>query len=243
MLGSLGLLFYGMHKYKKVVDKWLVNHFFTRNQINSEEVFGETPLVRACRRGDNARVDFLLNHLFIDPNKASIEKTSKKQITPLCWAVVQENFKMTTRLLGHFLIDPNKASDGQPPLIIAIQKKNIPIICALLDHIGIRPETTDSENRNACDYIKSCLIEDKGIKSADLINPTILRFIKTFLVKYKGITSTDLKTIQKKIRRHYDLLFYGFLRQQYGIKKRQEAPLLIYIIYQTGHPLHSLVRH
>jgi ankyrin repeat protein len=115
--------------------------------VDSRDGKGDTALIIAINRGDSDWTGFLLNK-GADPNLAS----SKSGDTPLIAAARIGFQDAADWLLGLGAKVDGTNRQGETPLIIAVQLRQIPMIRFLLDH-GANPDKVDAaQGYSARDY-------------------------------------------------------------------------------------------
>jgi ankyrin repeat protein len=130
-------------------------------KVNQADVYGETPIFHASRKGHLNTAKLLLDHkanihqpnkyadtpffialsegrLFIAKllldHKAEVNQPTKYGETPLCIALCHDHPRVARLLLKHKANVNQVGSYGQTPLHVATQKRNADIIRVLVEH-------------------------------------------------------------------------------------------------------------
>lgn len=139
--GETPLLLAAKHR-QLLMARWLLEYYGM--DPNCQDFYGRTPLIWACRQGDEDMVDLLLEQPWIQldlPDTPNVLSQSGRYcgLTPLAHAVIYGHEKIVERLIG--LDDHLNSRDvqGRTPLYHAVMAGNIPLVRTLLATPGVDP--------------------------------------------------------------------------------------------------------
>ena len=127
----------------------------------STSICASNLLWKAAEQGHHRVVLELMQHAFVDPNKARNEDNT----TPLYISAYHGHEDVVTALLGHPCIDVNKgkSTTGASPLLIAAQEGREGVVKALLEHPSIDVRRADGQGTTplltSCAYRHEPVVE------------------------------------------------------------------------------------
>ena len=200
-------------------------------------------LIQAGKIGKPASIGALLDYLFFQVNQED-----QNGDTLLIHLARYGHIDATELVINHPLVEINRGNKlGTTAFMAATEKGHVEILKLFLAHKDFLRYIRD--NAGNTPFILACIAQNKAsiiflLTQNWVIFNSVNERKKSgwdYLFEAKEKNKATYKAIYKALLRHYDLLFYGYLRQNYNIKSSNQGVLLSYIPFQIGHPLKALL--